>query len=137
MEIVPFEPFSLLRDIDRFFEHGSTLRTGWAPRIDVFDHEEKLVVRAEVAGLRPDDIDITVEDRTLVISGTRSFEEETEESGYHRREICTGAFKRSLILPDEVDRDEISARVENGILEVTLPRRPEVLPRKVKVDVAT
>jgi HSP20 family protein len=95
------------------------------------------VIRLEVAGIRPDDIDITIEDRTLTISGTRSFGDETDQSGYHRREIFTGEFKRTLILPDEFSRDEIAARVDDGILEVTVPRRPEVLPRKVKVDVSS
>jgi HSP20 family protein len=135
MELVPFEPFSLLRDIDRFFEQGSPRTTGWAPRIDVFDREKELVIRMEIPGVGADQIDITLEDRTLTISGSRSFEEQTEERGYHRREIFTGQFKRTLVLPDEFNRDDIAAKTDNGILEVVVPRRPEVLPRKVKVDV--
>jgi len=137
MELVPFEPFSLLRDIDRFFEQGPSRPTGWAPRIDVFDREKELVVRMEIPGVSADDIDITVEDRTLTISGARTFEESAEERGYHRREIFTGQFKRTLVLPDELDRDQISAAADNGILEVVVPRRAEVLPRKVKIDVAS
>jgi HSP20 family protein len=137
MDLVPFEPFSLLRDIDRLFEQAPARGTAWAPRIDVFDREKELVIRVETPGIDPEDIEITVEDRTLTISGTRTFTEETEQTGYHRREIFTGSFKRTLVLPDELDREEISARAENGILEVTVPRRPEVLPRKVKVDVTS
>lgn len=137
MELVPFEPFSLLRDLDRFFEQGSPRTAGWAPRIDVFDREKELVIRMEIPGVGADEIDITVEDRTLTISGTRSFEEEKEGRGYHRREIFTGTFKRTLVLPDELNREDISARSVNGILEVVVPRRPEVLPRKVKIDVAS
>ena len=137
MELVPFEPFSLLRDFDRLMEQRSTGRgTEWAPRIDVFGRDEELVIRVEVPGVSAGDIDITIEDRTLTISGSRQFEESTEEAGYHRREIFTGSFKRTLVLPDELNRDEIAAKATDGILEVSIPRRPEVLPRKVKIDVA-
>ncbi len=135
MDLIPFEPFSLLRDIDRILEQRPARATTWAPRIDVLDREKQLVIRVEIPGMRPEDIDITIEDRTLTISGERSFEEETSESGYHRREIFTGSFKRTLVLPEELDRGDISARADNGILEIAVPRRPEVLPRKVKVDV--
>ncbi len=135
MELVPFEPFSLLRDIDRLFEERSTRAGAWAPRIDVFGREQELVIRVEVPGVNAEDIDITLEDHTLTISGSRSFDQESSETGYHRREIFTGTFRRTLVLPEELDRDEISASANDGILEVTIPRRPEVLPRKVKVAV--
>ena len=95
------------------------------------------MIRVEVPGVKPEDVDITVEDRTLVISGKRHFEEETEQGGYHRREIFTGEFKRTLVLPEGLNAGEITARAENGMLDVIIPRRPEVLPRKVKVDVAS
>jgi len=136
MELVPFEPFSLLRDIDRLFEERGSRGGAWAPRIDVFGREQELVIRVEVPGIKAEDIDITLEDHTLTISGSRSFEEESAETGYHRREIFTGKFQRTLVLPDELDRSEITASANDGILEVTVPRRPEVLPRKVKVDVS-
>ena len=95
------------------------------------------MIRVEVAGVDPNDIDVTVEDRTLTISGTRRLDQTVHEGGFHRREIFTGEFQRSMVLPDGIDADDISARADQGILEVTLPRRPEVLPRKVKVDVGT
>jgi len=133
-DLMPFDAFSVLRDLDRILDRPSTPNR-WLPRIDVFDRDTDLVVRVEVAGVNPDDIDVTVEDRTLTIAGKRSFEETSEAGGFHRREIFSGEFARTLVLPDGLDATEISAKAENGIIEVTVPRRPEVLPRKVKVDI--
>jgi HSP20 family protein len=137
MELVQYEPFSLMRDLDRFFDLGRRQRSGsgWLPRIDVFDRKDDLVVRAEIPGVSLEDIDVTIEDRTLTISGTRALEDFTEENGFHRREILAGEFKRTIVLPEGMNAEEITANASNGMLEVVVPRRPEVLPRKVKVDV--
>ncbi|MCU0282137.1 MAG: Hsp20/alpha crystallin family protein [Acidimicrobiia bacterium] len=137
MDLVRFDPFSLLSEMDRLFERGITATPAWAPRIDAFDREKELVVRVELPGVKPEDVDITVEDRTLTISGKRQFEETVEQGNYHRREIFTGEFRRTLVLPEGLNAGEITAKAENGLLSVILPRRPEVLPRKVKVDVAS
>ena len=137
MDLVRFDPFSLLSEMDRLFERGVAATPTWAPRIDAFDREKELVIRVEIPGVKPDDFDITVEDRTLTISGKRHFEEETEQAGYHRREIFTGEFKRTLVLPEGLKAEDITAKAEDGILSITIPRRPEVLPRKVKVGVAS
>jgi HSP20 family protein len=135
MHLVRFDPFSLLGGMDCRFERAET--AVWAPRIDAFDREKELVIRVELSGVKPEDVDITVEDRTLTIKGKRQFEETTEQGRYHRREIFTGEFKRTLVLPEGLNAEEVSAKAENGLLSVTIPRRPEVLPRKVKVDVAS
>ena len=137
MDLVRFGPFSLLSEMDRFFEHGANAAPTWAPRIDAFDRGTELVIRVELPGVKPEDVDVTFEDRTLTISGTRQFDETGEQGGYHRREIFTGEFKRTLVLPEGLNAEEIHAQAENGILRVTIPRRPEVLPRKVKVGVAS
>ena len=134
MDLVQFDPFSVLRDVDRLFS-GERRPSAWLPRVDVFDRGEQLVIRAEMPGITADDIDITIEDRTLTIAGARSFEEDTDEGTIHRREIHQGRFERTLVLPEGMNPEEITANVENGILEVAVPRRPEVLPRKVKVQV--
>lgn len=136
LDLAPLDPFAMLRDLDRILEPrrgGEEFR--WLPRIDVFDREQSLVVRVEVAGVDPESIDVTVEDRTLTISGKRHLEETMEGAGYHRREIFSGEFRRTLVLPEGLDATAISAKAVHGILEVTVPRRPEVLPKKVKVEV--
>ena len=136
MDLVQFDPFSVLRDFDRFIS-GERRPTAWLPRVDVFDRGEHLVIRAEMPGMTADDVDITIEDRTLTISGSRSFEEETDEGTVHRREIHTGRFERTLVLPEGMNPEDIKANMVNGILEVSVPRRPEVLPRKVKVEIGS
>ena len=134
MDLVQFDPFSVLRDVDRYFGSGRR-PAAWMPRVDVLDRSERLVIRAEMPGMTSDDIDITIEDRTLTISGTRTFSEEPEEGTVHRREIQTGRFERTLVLPEGMNPEEIAATMADGILEVSVPRRPEVLPRKVKVEI--
>ena len=134
MNLVQFDPFSLLRDFDRHFA-GGRRPSAWLPRVDVFERGNDLVIQAEMPGVSADEIDLTIEDRTLTISGTRTFERDPEEGVTHRREIQAGAFERTLVLPEGIESGEITAEVDNGILEVTVPRRPEVLPRKVKVGV--
>jgi HSP20 family protein len=95
--------------------------TGWAPAIDVIQRDEDLVVRAEIPGARPEDVDITVQNGVLTISGKLEEEREEERQGYLVRERRSGTFRRSLQLPQDVDEDQISARFENGILEITIP----------------
>ena len=85
MSLVRFDPFELVRDLDRLFD-SPTPQTGmWLPRVDVFERDAELVVRAEVPGIDADSLDVTVEGGTLTISGTRSFESETDVGGFHRK----------------------------------------------------
>lgn len=135
MDLVRFDPFSMFNEFERILDRSPSARA-WAPRVDVFERDDALVVRIDVAGVAPEDIDVTIEGRTLSISGTRSSDETIEEHGYHRREILSGEFHRTLVLPGGIDPEGISARADTGMLEVTIPRKPEVLPRKVAVDIA-
>ena len=136
MRLVRFEPFGLTRDLDRFFaDFGPSMRTEWVPSIDVLDQENALVVRVEAPGVETESIDITVEGDALSITGSRHFEDEVKEEGYQRKELFEGEFKRTILLPDGVDAEAITATSKDGIVTVTVPRTPEVLPRKVKVEV--
>lgn len=135
MSLVRFDPFELVRDFDRLFDAPSPRKGAWMPRVDVFERESNLIVRAELPGIDADSLDVTVEGGTLTISGSRSFETESEEAGFHRKEIFEGQFKRTVMLPEGVDPAAITASSKDGILEVTVPKRPEVLPRRVNVEV--
>ena len=135
MSLVRFDPFELVRDFDRLFDAPAPRKGTWMPRVDVFERNANLMVRAELPGIDADSLDVTVEGGTLTISGARSFETETEDGGFHRKEIFEGQFKRTLLLPEGVDPEAITATSKDGILEVMVPKRPEVLPRKVSVDV--
>lgn len=133
--LVRFDPFDLVRDLDRLFDTPATRTGEWLPRVDVFERDANLVVRAEVPGTDAESLDVTVEGGTLTISGSRSFSSEHDNGGFHRKEIFEGQFKRTVLLPEGVKPDEITATSKDGILEVLVPKRPEVMPRKVTVEV--
>ncbi len=139
MAIVRFDPFAALRDFDRWFEdrwvEAPVTEGTWTPRVDVYDKDGALVVRAEIPGVDPADIDVTVEGGTLTISGTRRLETETEEKGFHRKEIFEGSFTRKIVLPEGTDPEAVNAQAKDGMLEVSVPKRPEVLPHKVTIAI--
>jgi HSP20 family protein len=112
--------------------------TEWAPSMDVLEENGNLVIRAELPGVKQEDVDITVHDRVLTISGQRREETETERGGYHVRERRRGAFSRSVMLPQDVDEDGIRARYEDGILEVTVEGAAAVRePRRIQIEGST
>ena len=104
------------------------------PRVDVLDKDSELTVRTEVPGVDPESIDVTVEGGTLSIKGSRSFANEETKENYHRKEIFEGSFERTILLPEGVEPEAVSAASKDGILEITIPKRPEVLPHKVTVE---
>jgi HSP20 family protein len=109
--------------------------TEWAPAVDVLQRDGDLVVRAELPGVRPEDVDITVQDRVLTISGERREEQEGQRGGYYVRERKRGSFQRSMTLPEGVDEDRIQARYENGVLEVTIEGAAAARePRRIPVE---
>jgi HSP20 family protein len=109
--------------------------TEWAPSVDVFEKEGNLVIRAELPGVEQEDVDITVQDRVLTISGQRKEEQERERDGYYVRERRQGAFSRSVMLPQGVDEGNIRARYEDGVLEVTVEGVAAVRePRRIQIE---
>ena len=114
---------------------GGGQNTAWAPSIDVFQQDEDLVVRAELPGARPEDVDITVQNNILTISGRIQEEREEEQQGYLIRERRAGFFRRSLQLPQGVDESNISAHFDNGVLEVVIEGAAAAQePRHIQVD---
>jgi HSP20 family protein len=109
--------------------------TEWAPTIDVVTKDSDLVVRAELPGVKQDDVDITLQDNVLTISGERKAEQEEERGGYHVRERRYGSFSRSLALPEGLDESKIHARYENGVLEVTVEGAAAVQePKRIQIE---
>ena len=133
MNLVRFDPFTAMRDFERLFEPGE--RRSWMPRVDVLDRDSDLVVRTEVPGIDPESIDVTVEGGTLTIKGARSFMTEETADSYHRKEIFEGSFERTILLPEGIDSGAVAASSKDGILEISIPKRPEVLPRKVSIEI--
>jgi HSP20 family protein len=106
---------------------------GWAPAIEVFEKEDRFVVKAELPGMKQEDIDLSVVGDTLTIKGQRKAETEVREEDYYCCERSYGSFFRSVALPSTVDAKKIEASYEDGVLEVTLPKAPEVKPKKVPI----
>src|SRR5262245_16868162 len=133
----PFREVTSLRDeVNRLFSR--TLGDGqggsvWSPPVDVFDNKDEIVLKAELPGLGPDDIDIEVDDNVLTVKGERKFEEKVEEGRYYRLERAYGSFARSLTLPQGVKTEAISADFKDGVLEVHVPKADEGKPRKFAV----
>jgi len=111
-----------------------TLPAEWAPTIDVLQRDRDIVVRAELPGARPEDVDITLHDGVLTISGRREEEKQEERGGYLVRERRSGSFRRSLQVPQDVDESKIKARFENGVLEVTIQGAAVVQePKRIQI----
>jgi HSP20 family protein len=108
----------------------------WSPAIDVIDRKEELVLRADLPGLTEKDIEITVRDGTLRLSGQRTEEKETKEEDYYRSERWSGSFSRALTLPAGINADKVNASFRNGVLEVHLPKIREAAGKKIEVKAA-
>lgn len=145
--LVPWRPFRELEEMERRFEdilgrpflpavwrRIPTVEMGWAPAIEVFEKEDKFVVKAELPGMKEEDIDISVIGDTLTIKGERKAESEVKEEDYYCCERSYGSFSRSIAVPSNVDAKKIEASYEDGVLEVILPKAPEVKPKKISVS---
>ncbi len=134
----PFRDITTLRDeMNRLFNRtvgdGVSSGSAWTPAVDIFDTDQAIVLRAELPGLDPDDIEIEVDDNVLSLKGERRFEETVQEGRYYRLERAYGRFQRSVTLPQGVKADEISATFDKGVLSVRVPKAEEVRPRKIAV----
>jgi HSP20 family protein len=111
------------------------MQGSWTPACDILETRDALILRAELPGVRREDIDISLEAGVLTLKGHRSLEKETEERSYHRVERSYGNFVRSFTLPRSVDAEKIAATYVDGVLEIRMPRREETKPRSIKVSV--
>jgi HSP20 family protein len=121
----------------RWWQNGEEARqlTEWAPSIDVLTKDGNLVVRAELPGIKQEDVDITLHDRVLTISGERKAEQEEERGGYYVRERRYGSFSRSLTLPEGIDESKVHARYDDGVLEVTVEGAAAVQePKRIQIE---
>lgn len=134
----PFSDFAELRQrLDQAFRDiANGAQHGWAPSVDVVRKDGELVLRADLPGIKPEDVKIEVEDDVLTVSGEHREETEEEKEQYVRRERRYGSFSRSMVLPKGVKADDIEASCEDGVLEVTVPI-PAGAEGKQKIDVKT
>jgi HSP20 family protein len=109
----------------------------WAPAVDIYETDKEIVMKAELPEMQEKDIEIKVEDNILVVAGERKMEKEVKEENYHRIERSYGSFHRSFTLPQTVDREGIKASYKDGVLKVVLPKKEEVKPKQIKIDVGS
>lgn len=150
MAIVRWEPFrELLSTQDRFNQlfnqtfsqvfgrEGQELGTRtWAPAVDVYEDDQNLVIKAELPGVDPKDVEVRVENHTLFLKGERKFEKETNEGNYHRVERSYGSFSRSFSLPSSVNTEGAQAEYKDGVLTLKLAKREEAKPKTIQIQVA-
>lgn len=144
VKVDPIREFAAMQDrMNRLFgniylrDEDTGLRGNWVPAVDIFETENHdLVVRAELPGMTREDIEVVIENSTLVLKGEKKLDTEVKEENYRRIERTYGTFHRSFSLPNTVDPSRIAAEFRNGVLTVKLPFREEAKPRTINVDVA-
>jgi len=147
MAIVRWEPFRDLlttqREFDRLFKEAFSPMSGetevstrsWAPPVDIYETQDAIVLKAELPGIDPKDVEVRVEDNTLYLKGERNYEKEVKEQNYHRIERSYGSFARSFSLPNSISADKVKAEYKDGLLTLTMPKREEAKPKTIKIDV--
>ena len=138
MAIIRWDPFRDMTQVTNQFNRlvdqvWNGRQESWLPAVDVFDTKDAVVLRAELAGMDPDEIQIEVEDNVLTVKGERKFEEKVDEERYYRVEQRFGSFQRNLALPQGVKPEDIAAGYEDGILTVTVPKAEEEKPKRIEV----
>ena len=127
-------------DLGRVFDDRWTVRSGesvgWTPAVDIYEDEEALTLRFELAGVEPKDVDIRFENGTLTLKGERKLEKEDQRDNYHRVELSYGTVTRSFSLPGTIDAEKIRAESKNGVLTVQLPKKAEAKPKSIQVKVS-
>ena len=147
MNVTRFEPWNLInflhQDLDQIAgrrygvagtdDNGSSV-ADWVPAVDIVEEKDRYVLRADVPGVKPEDIDVNMENGILSVSGERHDESTEEAEGMRRVERVSGRFYRRFNLPDTADAEEISAKSANGILEVLIPKQAEIQARRIAVE---
>ncbi|MGE5408799.1 MAG: Hsp20/alpha crystallin family protein [Syntrophothermus sp.] len=134
-EMVEWRPLSELRHrVDQMIRDLSEGgEEGWAPSIDVIRREDAIVIRADIPGIKPEDVKVTIEDDVLTVAGEHEESSEEERDRYVRRERRYGSFSRSMPLPRGVKAEDVEATTEHGVLEVTVPLPSEEKPQTVEI----
>ena len=123
------------RVLDNFFNRESSYGTDWRPVVDVAETDSDIIVKAEIPGIDPKDIDVSITGDKLTLKGEKKEEKENTGKCFHRVESSYGSFKRVITLPASVDVDKVTAEGKNGILEITLPKKEESKAKKINVKV--
>lgn len=149
MNVVRYEPWGLLRrfhdDVNQLFGESRTglagevdqskiVTSNWTPAVDIKEDDERFVLEADIPGVDPKNIEVTMDNGVLTIKGERKHESEKETNGYKRVERSYGTFYRRFSLPDSADAERVTAKGKDGVLEVSIPKLEKVQPRKISVS---
>ncbi|MGH8292171.1 MAG: Hsp20/alpha crystallin family protein [Gammaproteobacteria bacterium] len=145
MNLIRYEPWGFVNqlhgEINRLFDRGyadqdresGLTASDWIPAVDIKEEDNRFLIHADVPGVDPKDIEITMEDGILTLKGERKSETREERDGYHRVERTGGQFFRRFTLPDTADAEGVSAKGVNGVLEISIPKQPKAQPRRITV----
>lgn len=146
MTLMRYQPLTsvsdLQREINRLFDApwkrdedaNGVMSSDWAPAVDIREEDSQFVLYVDVPGIEPGQIEITFENGVLTLKGQREHVREEEQNSYKRMERVRGTFMRRFTLPDTVDGDAISARTENGVLQVIVPKGAKAQPRRIEIQ---
>lgn len=123
------------RRLSRFFEGRDIPSADWSPSADISETDKEYRIRAALPDVKKDDVDVSLEGGVLTIRGERRARKEEKNETMHRVEIEAGTFLRSFSMPDDADPDKVDAKLENGVLDVTIAKRPEAKPETKKIEV--
>lgn len=148
MTITRFTPFNdvavlqnrlngIFSDFARTNDTESLSAGSFVPAVDVYEDAQKLALRIEIPGVKPEEVDIRVENNTLTVKGVRNFSSDEKEQNYHRIERRFGSFVRTFTLPQTVDTEQVKATAEHGVLTIELAKKAEAKPKQIKVEVGT
>ncbi|MBD3311520.1 MAG: Hsp20 family protein [Candidatus Magasanikbacteria bacterium] len=132
----PFEEMEAMMNRLPSNYNKSTMQKGFVPAIDVYEEKNNVVIEAPLAGIRPEDVDVSVEKGVLTLQGESKKEHEVEEKNYYRKEMRSGSFYRQVALPAPVKEDKIKAEFEDGVLKITCPKAEPSKAKKVQVRIS-
>ena len=130
---------SLFQDFSRSNGSGENelATAGFVPPVDIYEDENKLVLKIEIPGMRQEDLDVRMENNTLTVKGERTFQSEGKDENFHRVERRYGSFYRAFTVPNTIDPESIKADYDAGVLHLELQKRPETKPKQIKVNVGS
>lgn len=144
MKLVPKDTFTnmfpYMRDMNRFFnfefdeDDNTFTQANWTPSVDIVEKKDHLLIAANIPGVDPNDIDISIENEYMIVKGERKSESKNEEDGYTRIERSYGSFYRRFNLPDNADADNVSASTKKGVLEIKVGKAKSSKLKKVTID---
>ena len=145
MRLLPWGPFTevdvLRREMDRLWERffagwpAEWRREEWAPSLDVSETKDKVVVKAEVPGIDPKDIDVSFSNGVLTIRGEKKQEREEKDANYHLVERSYGSFSRSVNIPVEVEENKVKANYKDGVLKISFPKTSLAKEKEIKIEI--